>query len=72
MGKNKSRKSEMTKKEFLEKLKRYNMSNAEFANLIGYHPQTVKQWGDGDIPYFVEVVFDYLDMVYFVYTKFKF
>ena len=53
----------MTKKEFLEKLKRYNMSNAEFANLIGYHPQTVKQWGDGDIPYFIEVIFNCLEFV---------
>ena len=64
MGKSKSRKSSMTKKQFIKKLDEYTMSYSEFSKLIGYHYQTVKQWKDGDIPYFVEIVFEYLDMIY--------
>lgn len=63
MGKNKSRKSAMTKEQFKNRLDEYKMNYSKFSNLIGYHHQTVKQWGDGDIPYFVEVVFEYLDMI---------
>lgn len=63
MGFNKSKKSNLTKEEFNKKLKKYKITKTEFAHLIGYHPQSVKQWGDGDIPYFIEIIFDYFDIL---------
>jgi len=53
----------MTRKIFKKKLEELNLSQKDFAEVVGYSYQTIKQWKDGSIPQWVPMVLDYLKMI---------
>lgn len=53
----------MTRKLFLEKLEKLDMNQREFALLIGYSYQAVKQWKDTTIPTWLPLIMDHLEIL---------
>ena len=53
----------MLRKELIANLKRLGLSQKDFADMIGYSHQTVKQWEDGKIPKWVKIILDYFDQL---------
>jgi DNA-binding XRE family transcriptional regulator len=53
----------MTKEKFIERLDDLEMTQKEFALIIGYSYQSVKQWKDGTIPKWVHIVLEYLETI---------
>ena len=47
-------KSQMSKKEFTERLKKLDCKKSLFARFSGINEQTVRGWGDGKIPLYAE------------------
>ncbi len=53
----------MTREKFIKKLDNLGMTQKEFALIIGYSYQSVKQWKDGAIPKWVIIVIEHLEIV---------
>lgn len=53
----------MTREKFIKKLDNLGMTQKEFALIIGYSYQSVKQWKDGTIPKWVIIVIEHLEIV---------
>lgn len=51
----------MKKEEFKKRLDGICMSQKEFSDVIGYSYQAIKQWKDGKIPKWAEIVMDHLE-----------
>ena len=54
----------MNRKELIGRLERVGLNQKEFAELIGYNYQTVKQWKDGKIPKWVPMLLDHFEMIH--------
>ncbi len=53
----------MTREVFIEKLEALELTQKEFASLIGYSYQAVKQWRDQTIPPWVPLVLDHFEIL---------
>lgn len=51
----------MNKAQLNQRLEDLKLTQKEFASIIGYSHQSVKQWKDGTIPKWVGLVLNYLD-----------
>ncbi len=58
-----TRKYPMNRKELIQRLKLLGLNQREFAELIGYSYQTVKQWQDKKIPKWVPMLLDHLETI---------
>lgn len=53
----------MTRNIFKNRLDDLGLTQKEFAEVVGYSYQTIKQWKDNTIPQWVPMVLDYLAMI---------
>ena len=60
----------MKKKEFNEKLSRINLTQKDFAQMVGYSYQAVKQWKDDKIPKWAGIVLEYFEELYIKKEKY--
>ena len=54
----------MTKTKFKEKLEQLKMSQKSFADFAGCSYQTVKQWREDNVPNWVPIVVEYLEVLH--------
>ena len=52
----------MTKTELKEKLKQLRMSQKDFAEYAGCSYQSVKQWKEHNVPYWVTIVIEHIEV----------
>ncbi len=53
----------MTRNIFKNRLDDLGLTQKEFAEIVGYSYQTIKQWKDNTIPPWVPMVLDYLVII---------
>jgi hypothetical protein len=53
----------MTRQSFLEKLEELDLTQKQFASLIGYSYQAIKQWKDQTIPLWVPLILDHFEIL---------
>ena len=53
----------MTRELFLERLENLDLNQKEFASLIGYSYQAVKQWRDETLPKWLPLIIDHLEIL---------
>ncbi len=53
----------MTRNIFKNRLDDLGLTQKEFAEIVGYSYQTIKQWKDNTIPQWVPMVLDYLVII---------
>jgi len=61
----------MTKEKFNEKLKKLGLTQKDFAKIVGYSHQAIKQWQSGKIPRWVEIMLEYFEELYVSSEKFE-
>jgi len=48
--------------EFKEKLKKLNITQKKFAEIIGYNDSTIRKWAKKDeVPKFIEIILEYFE-----------
>lgn len=53
----------MDRTELTKRIKSVGLTQKDFAELIGYSYQAVKQWKDGRIPKWVPMLLDHLELI---------
>jgi len=53
----------MSRKEFLDRLKKLEISQKQFSEIAGCSYQTVKQWRDNKIPKWVSLLLDHIEIL---------
>ena len=53
----------MDRKELTRRLEKIGLNQKEFAELVGYSHQTIKQWKDEKIPKWVPILLDYFENI---------
>jgi len=51
----------MKKKDFNERINNLNLNQKDFAEMIGYSHQSIKQWKDNKIPKWVSIVLEHFE-----------
>ncbi len=53
----------MSRKEFVDRLKKLDISQKQFSEIAGCSYQTVKQWKDNKIPKWVSLLLDHIEIL---------